>query len=92
MNYISNNNTIIISHDEFNEELTNEYLEIMSKFNKVIFSNYKVIFNDYKLNDKLFTKKVNKIIFKLNEIGKIISYLRPDIFTTLLSLPAFIKV
>jgi len=45
-----------------------------------------------KLNDKLFTKKVNKKIFKLNEIGKIISYLRPDIFTTLLSLPAFIKV
>jgi hypothetical protein len=41
---------------------------------------------------KYLSDNFNKIIFKLNEIGKIISYLRPDIFTTLLSLPAFIKV
>ena len=46
MEYISLTNTIIIS-PEFNEELTDENLKIMSKFNKVIFS-------DYELNDELF--------------------------------------
>ena len=46
MEYISNTNTIIIS-PEFNKVLTDEYIEIISNFNKVIFS-------DYELNNKLF--------------------------------------
>ena len=50
MEYIQSSNTIIFS-PEFNEELTNEYLEIISKSNKVIFSNYE-------LDDELFEKRV----------------------------------
>ena len=38
MEYISSTDTIIIS-PEFNDVLTDEYIEIISKFNKVIFSN-----------------------------------------------------
>ena len=52
MEYISSTSTIIIS-PEFNEILTNEHIEIISKFNKVIFS-------DFKLNDKLFKVYENK--------------------------------
>ena len=52
MEYIQSSNTIIIS-TEFIEVLTNEHIEIISKFNKVIFS-------DFKLNDKLFKVYENK--------------------------------
>ena len=51
MEYIQSSNTIIIS-PYFNEVLTNEYIDIISKYNKVIFS-------DFKLNNKLFKEYEN---------------------------------
>ena len=52
MKYISSSNIIIIS-PEFNDVFTSEHIEILSKHNKVIFS-------DYILNDKLFEAYENK--------------------------------
>ena len=46
MEYIQSSNTIIINYN-FNEVQTNKYIEILKKYNKMIFSNYK-------LNDELF--------------------------------------
>ena len=61
MDYIESTNTIIIS-PYFNDVLTNEYLEIKSKFNKVIFSNYELsneLFEQYK-NNKLIRRAVER--------------------------------
>ena len=57
MEYIQSSNTIIISH-KFNKKLTDENLKFISKFNKVIFS-------DYKLNNLLFKAYEN---YKLNNL------------------------
>ena len=62
MEYISSTDTIIIS-PEFNKELTNEHIEIISKFNKVIFS-------DFKLNDKLFKVYTSYKLFEAYENDK----------------------
>ena len=61
MKYISSTNTIIIS-PKFNEKLSNEYIKIISKFDKVIFSNYK-------LNDKLFEAYKNNKFNSFKYIG-----------------------
>lgn len=63
MNYICNKDTIIID-PKFNQSLNNNDLQIISKFKKIIFSNYKlnkITFEYYKVkrfND--FKKKIKK--------------------------------
>ena len=57
MEYIQSSNTIIINYN-FNEVQTNKYIDILKKYNKMIFSNYK-------LNDKLFKVHENNKFDKI---------------------------
>ena len=68
MNYICDENTIIID-PEFNEELSSEYLSILSNYKHVVFSGYKLcksLLKKYKNNECInIGGKFNKPIDKL---------------------------
>ena len=53
MEYIESTDTIIIS-PEFNKVLTNKHIEIISKYNQVIFSNYELDDNLFEAYEKKF--------------------------------------